>query len=94
MEKEMLNELNFVNSKKPKKGDVLVMETKKTRGKKLLVSVKDVVNGNEVILQKSTNSYFIWDLYLGGESWVWRVWNLGQIKLTTSVNNTVQLYDF
>jgi len=90
----MLNQLNFANSKKPQKGDVLVIETKKTRGKKLLVSVKDVVNGNEVILQKSTNSYFIWDMYLRGESWVWRVWNLGQIKLTTSVNNTVQLNDF
>lgn len=90
----MLNQLNFANSKKPKKGDVLVIETKKTSGKKLLVSVKDVVNDNEIILQKSTNSYFIWDMYLRGESWVWRVWNLGQIKLTTSVNNTVQLHDF
>jgi len=90
----MLTAINFTDSKKPVKGDVLVIETKKSRGKKLLVSVKDVVNGDEIILQKSTNSYFIWNLYESGESWVWRVLNLGQVQLTTSVNNTVQLYDF
>lgn len=90
----MLTELNFTESQKPVKGDVLVIETKKSRSKKILVSVKDVVNGDEIILQKSTNSYFMWHLYESGESWIWRVWNLGQIQLTTSVNNTVQLYDF
>lgn len=81
-------------TKKPQKGDLLVMETKKSKGKRIAVMVKDVVNGDEVILQKSTNSYFIWSLYKSGESWVWRVWNLGQVKPTTSLNNTNQLLDY
>ena len=90
----MLTELNFTESKKPVAGDVLIIETKKSGKEKLLVKVKDVVNGDEVILQASTNSYFIWHLYESGESWVWRVWNLGQVTLTTSVNNFNQLQKY
>ena len=90
----MLTELNFLDSEIPKKGDVLVIQTKKSKPERLLVKVKEVVNRNEIILQKSTNSYFIWDLYESGESWVWRVWNLGQVTPTTSVNNMSQLLEF
>lgn len=90
----MLTELNFTDSKKPKKGDVLIIQTKKSKPERLIVMVKDVVNGNEIILQKSTNSYFIWDLYESGESWVWRVWNLGSATPTTSVNNINQLLNY
>lgn len=86
--------LNATESKKPQKGDLLVIETKKSKGKKIAVMVKDVVNDDEVILQKSTNSYFIWSLYKNGESWVWRVWNLGKVTPTTSVNNMNQLLDY
>lgn len=89
--------LNHVNTggQVPKKGDILVIETKKSKGQKLMCKVKEVVNGEEVILQKSTNSFFIWSLYELGESWVWRVWNLGpDITLTTSVNNLNQLQEF
>jgi hypothetical protein len=88
-----LTTLNALDSEKPKNGDLLVIETKKNKGQKIAVMVKDIVNGDEVILQKSTNSYFIWSMYLPGESWVWRVWNLGQVKPTTSLNNTNQLLD-
>ena len=41
----MLTELNFTDSKKPEKGDVLIIQTKKSKPEKLLVMVKDVVNG-------------------------------------------------
>lgn len=90
----MLTELNFVDSKKPKKGDVLIIQTKKSKPERLLVRVKDVVNGNEIILQMSTNSYFMWDLYESGKSWVWRVWNIENVTPTTSVNNTNQLLNY
>lgn len=89
----MLSELNTADSP-PKKGDLIVIMTKKSRTK-IAAVVKDVVNGNEIILQKSTNSFFIWDMYQSGESWVWRVWNIGSdITPTTSLNNTNQLLDF
>lgn len=87
-----LNHTNLCDSL-PSVGDVLVIETKKTKPRKILCKVKSVVNGNEIILQKSTNSYFIWDVYMSGGSWVWRVWNLGGIEATTSVNNTNQLLE-
>lgn len=88
-----LNALNSCGSGTPKVNDVLVVETKKSKGKKFLVSVKDVVNGNEVILQKSTNSFYNHDMYYAGESWVKRIWNLGQIELTTSINNMNKFSD-
>ena len=87
-----LSELNF-SSEIPKKGDVLVIKTKKSKPRKLLVHVKEVVNGNEVVLQKSTNSFYNHDMYVSGESWVCRVWNLGNVEPTTSVNNMQQLLE-
>jgi len=91
-------ELNVLNSEMdsiPKEGDLLVIQTKKSKDKKMLCRVRQIVNGNEVILQKSTNSFFVWDMYLSGQSWISRVWNLGgDITLTTSVNNLNQLLDY
>ena len=80
----------------PKKGDTLIISTKKSKGKKILVLVKDVIISDddiEIILNKSTNSYFIWSMYWKGESWVSKVWNLGDITHTASTNNTVRLLD-
>lgn len=80
----------------PKKGDVLVIMTKKSKPEKILVKVKNVIHIDgdvEVILNKSTNSYFLWSMFNKGESWVWRVWNLGDVTLTASTNNTNSLYD-
>lgn len=88
-----LSALNTCGSKVPKVNDVLVIETKKSKSKRFLVSVKDVVNHNEVILQMSTNSFYNHDMYYIGESWVNRIWNLGQIELTTSINNLNQFAD-
>ena len=90
-----LNHMNF-SEEPPKKGDTLIIRTKKSGDKKILVLVKDVINtgdGYEIILNKFTNSYFIWDMYSKGESWVFLVWNLGDITHTASTNNTVRLYD-
>lgn len=74
----------------PKKGDTLIIETKKSKCKKILVIVKNVIDsgdGAEIVLNKSTNSYFIWSMYLDGSSWVRRVYNLGEITHTASTNN-------
>lgn len=86
-----LSASDLCGSRLPKVNDVLIIETKKSKGRRFLVSVKDVVNGNEVVLQKSTNSFYNHDMYRVGESWIYRVCNLGQIELTTSVNNMNQL---
>ena len=80
----------------PKVGDTLIIRTKKSKDKKILVLVKDVIksgDGFEIILNKKTNSYFIWSMYASGESWVFRVWNLGNITLTASTNNTNSIID-
>ena len=80
----------------PKKGDTLIIRTKKSKDKKILVLVKDVINTDgdfEIILNKLTNSYFIWSMYFEGKSWVSNVWNLGEITHTASTNNTASLLD-
>jgi len=90
-----LNTLN-IDIEPPKVGDVLVVRTKKSGEKKILVTVKDVIKSDgdfEIILNKASNSYFLWAMYMNGESWVSRVWNLGQITLTASTNNTNSLID-
>jgi len=90
-----LNSLNITNDV-PRRGDTLIIRTKKSGMEQILVLVKDVINtgdGYEIILNKSTNSYFIWDMYSKGESWVWRVWNLGSITHTASTNNTNSLIE-
>ena len=78
----------------PKKGDLFIIQTKKSGKKRIACEVKDVVNGNEVVLQKSTNSFFNWDTYLDAESWVTNVLNMGKVELTTSLNNTNQFSDY
>ena len=93
--KDILSHLNTADSP-PKKGDVLVIRTKKSGDQKILVAVKDVIktgNDHEIILNKSTNSYFIWSMFEKGESWVARVWNLGDIAMTASTNNANNLID-
>lgn len=80
----------------PKTGDVLVIATKRNKGEKAMVVVKDILNhgdGIEVILQKGRNKYFNWNMYLDGSSWVYKCWNLGSIKLTSGLNNTNLLDD-
>lgn len=89
-------ELSVLNlsSTPPKKDDLLVIETRKSIGKKVAVQAKNIINvgdGIEVIVSTSKNKFFNWDMYMKGESWVWRVWNLGQITLTSSTNNMVDL---
>lgn len=90
-----LDHLNLCG-KVPKKGDLLIIRTKKSGDKNILVLVKDIINSDgdfEIILNKSTNSYFIWSMYLDGKSWVWRVWNIGDVTLTASTNNINSLID-
>jgi len=89
-----LNNLNECGSKVPEKGDILVIQTKKKPEEKILAEVKNVVNDNEVILMMYSNSFYNHDMYYAGESWVKRVWNLGKITLTTSVNNFNKFTDY
>lgn len=91
--KVRIDELNTADGI-PKKGDILIIKTKKSKNKKILCKVKDIVNGNELILNKATNSFFNWDMYRAGESWVWRVWNLGDIEITSSTNSMKSISDF
>lgn len=80
----------------PNVGDALVIRTKKSGDKKILVIVKDIIKSDgdfEIILNKASNSYFLWSMYMDGESWVWRVWNLGNVTMTASTNNTNSLID-
>lgn len=91
----MLSELN-ATAKTPKVGDVLVIKTKRNKNQMVMVVVKDIISQGgevEIILQKCRNKYFNWNMYLDGTGWVWRVWNLGQIKLTAGLNNTNLLDD-
>ena len=89
-----LNHMNIADINPPKAGDVLIIQTKKSKDKKILAQVKEVVNGNEIILSKRSNSYYNHEMYYSGESWVWRVWILGDIQLTSSTNNMNDLLDF
>lgn len=91
--------LTYLNTAKepPKKGDVIVIETKASKGKRVLCNVKDVLRNDgeiEFVLNKRTNSYFIWSSYESGVSWVWRVWNLGDIELTAATNSMKRLIDY
>ena len=90
------NHLNICESL-PKVGEVLAIRTKKSKDKIIMCQVKEIVgkgDDSEIILQKSTNSFFNWGMYKNGESWVWRVWNLGSVQLTTSVNNMNNFSEF
>ncbi|AZU97891.1 hypothetical protein [Vibrio phage LP.1] len=92
---EILNHLNLAEEC-PKSGDVIVIETKRFRGERVVLRVAEVLyneDGKEVIVNKSRNKYFNWGMYRSGESWVWRVWNLGQAKLTSSTNTMKKLDD-
>lgn len=80
----------------PKAGDVIVIETKRYKGERVVLRVAEVLNwgdGCEIVVNKRKNKYFNWGMYLKGESWVWRVWNIGQAKLTASTNTMTNLDD-
>lgn len=66
-------------------GDILVIK-RKYCGKKYIVQCKGKTD-SEIILSKSKNDYFNFDMYYEGDSWVHRVWNLGSIDITSITNN-------
>ena len=73
-----------------KDGDLLVIRRKEDK-RDILVQCKEVLNRwsgeEEILLSRKNNDYFIWSMFQKGESWVWRVWNLGDVKLTNITNN-------
>ena len=92
----MLDHFNIC-SEIPEAGDVLVINRKvdviDDFEKRILCKVVKVVQGSnskEVIIS-SKNDYFIWDMYMEGSSWVWRVWNLGKVDIT-DITNTFQKF--
>jgi hypothetical protein len=72
-----------------KDGDLLVIQRKSDK-RNIIVQCKKILNrrsGNEeVLISRGKNDYFIWSMYKNGESWVWRVWNLGGVELTNITN--------
>jgi len=89
------NHLNMAESA-PKPGDLLVIKTKKSGDKLITCQVKEVLksgDGTEIVLQKSTNSFFNWKAYWRGESWVHMVWNLGRVQLSTASNSMTKFID-
>jgi hypothetical protein len=70
-----------------KKGQLLVI-TRKLDKRRILVKCAGITNDNEVLLSKAKNDYFNFDMFLTGESWVWRVWALpSDIEITAITNN-------
>ena len=92
----MFTHLNTAQ-KPPKKGDAIVIETKRNKGKKVVLKVSEVVVNSdghfEVIISKRKNKYFNWNMYHAGDSWVWRVWNLGEVQFTSTTNTMTSLDD-
>lgn len=83
----MLSHLNACGSIRDiNAGDLLVIQRKSDK-RRILVKCAEVIDGKEILISKKKNDYFIWDMYKAGESWVWRVWNLGPIELTNITNN-------
>lgn len=91
----MLTHLNIAKNP-PRKDDIIIIETKRNKGKKVILKVYDIVksgDGTEIIVSKGKNKYFNWGMYWAGDSWVWRVWNLGEIQFTATTNTMTRLDD-
>ena len=84
----MLNHMDLILSiKNIKKGQLLVIQRKQD-DRRILVRCADKTNDNEVLLSKAKNDYFNFDMYMTGDSWVWRVWALpSDIEITAITNN-------
>ncbi len=80
----------------PKAGDAIVIETKRNKGNKIILRIAEVVDcgdGKELIISKGKNKYFNWNMYRAGESWVWRVWNIGEVQFTATTNTMTRIDD-
>ena len=84
MELNLLNTAENIREIKP--GMLLVIERKRDN-RRILVRCKSVINNEEILFSGSKNDYFIWDMYLKGKSWVWRVWTLPDVDITNITNN-------
>tara|TARA_R110000824_G_scaffold84040_1_gene209880 strand:+ start:579 stop:863 length:285 start_codon:yes stop_codon:yes gene_type:complete len=86
-------EFNSLNTtdRIPKAGEFILINRKQdARDVRVLCKVKKVVyneNDSPEIILSNHNDYFIWNMYKDGTSWVWRVWNLGQISMNSATNN-------
>jgi len=64
------------------RGDTVVIQDK--RGNRFIHTVKEVLHKGsgkeEVLLKRKKNVYFIWAMYLEGDSWVKYVWLLADVK--------------
>jgi hypothetical protein len=74
-----------------KAGGFIVIQRKRDK-RKILVKVAKVINEGkgeeEILLSKAHNDYFIWSMYMTGDSWVERVWAIDlSLELTSLTNN-------
>ncbi len=91
----MFNHLNTAQEL-PNVGDAIVIETKRNKGKKIILRVAEVIYVDEhweIIVSKGRNKYFNWNMYHAGKSWVWRVWNLGEVQFTATTNTMTRIDD-
>jgi len=84
----MFDHMDSVSSiRSIRKGQLLVI-TRKQDKRRILVKCAGITNENEVLLSIGKNDYFNFDMFLAGESWVWRVWAIpNDIEITAITNN-------
>lgn len=84
----MFNHLDSTESISQIKKDQIMVIQRKQDKRRILVKCAGITNDNEVLLSKAKNDYFNFDMYMTGESWVWRVWALPtDIEITAITNN-------
>jgi len=88
----MLNNLNICTDVADIHVDDLLVIQRKRDDRMIIVKVADVINksrpgSEEILLSRRKNDYFIWHMYMSGDSWVKRVWNIGQVEITNITNN-------
>ena len=85
---DILNHLNGCHSISDLRVGQLIVITRKQCKSRILCRVKGITRENEVILSNKKNDYFNFDMFMSGDSWVWRVWALdSDIKITAITNN-------
>ena len=84
----MINALNTISSIREIKAGQLIVIKRKQDKRMILVKCQCITNDNEVLLSVGKNDYFNFDMYMKGESWVWRVWALpSEVEITSITNN-------
>lgn len=85
----MFNHMDTVESISELEAGQLIVIQRRQDKKRILVQVREILHGEEVLLSKGKNDYFIFDMYKSGKSWVWRVWALPKDICITAITNNL-----